>query len=220
MTARQQQIIETYKQEGSYENAARVLTISRQRVEQVIKIYVDGDPELLKIKNRFDHSNEFCLVCERSFREVSYSARGICASCFQYEKIGKGRRRVFQMPKACVTCKREFKGIKEQKEDYKARRCPGDLCSVCYSKTDIYKKHQRKYQTKPEIKAKSLQKLKEYKLKYPERIRASRRKYRLNNLERFREYDKKKYLKNRDYYRERFKRDYVKRRLNKEDLIT
>ena len=178
MTIRELEMIRAYKQAKTYQGAANIVGVSRQRIEQVIKKYIDQDPLLYKLKNRFDHSKESCIVCKRSFNQrIHWTTSGKCQSCRNYERKGGKRRRWFQLPPNCLKCGYLLKKVKQSKEDndWKSVRKPGDLCAACYAKTPRYKQHQKNYRDRPEIAEKYHKRMREYSQKNKEWLREYQR---------------------------------------------
>lgn len=215
ITPRNLEIIAAYKKHRAYQSTGDALGISRQRVEQIVNKVAPYDKEVTAIKNRFDHSKESCLVCNRSFTEVVWSWQGVCGGCRAYQRSSnKHRRRNLSMPKACK-CGVVFVN------KWPTERCPGDLCNKCYAKTDRYKKDQINYKKRHrvEINARLAKYYKE--VWYPknkEKKRGYDRKNYARHKERYKELNKKRYLKNRDHYIETYRQRYIKVRLNLEDL--
>lgn len=207
-TERNLEIVAAYKKHKKLQLAANELGITRERVRQVTNKFLD-DPEIVAIKNQYDHSNERCLICNRSFTQVRYAGKGICGSCKSYQssKSRVHRRRNIHLPKNCKGCKTEFTG------EYPTKRKSGDLCDICFSKTSHYKKLQRNWRQrhKEQVYKKCYKYYKEvWAPKNKEKLKAYRVKIYAKNREKILEKCRKRYQNNIEHYRERSRQEYIK----------
>lgn len=197
MTNREVQIIEIYKKEKHYQHAGDVLGLSRQRVEQVVKKFINNDLELLYIvehwKDRYDHSKEFCTLCKRPFSDVKYAGKGKCNACSLWARSNKKSRRIIFLPKFCLNCGLKFKTASEN-ATWRDLRCPGDLCGACFSKTGQAKLYRHNWYIKPEVRKRRIEYSKKYMKKYygknKEKLSEYYKKYRQKNRERILAYQK------------------------------
>ena len=170
-----QEVLTLYKQYKSYTAVGRLLGISKQRVDQILRIL--NDPEVEKIRLAYHFKPARCIVCNRSFKGLAHGTNDTCKACVNYlyrRSLGikSDYMRHITYPEKCTDCK---------KPTVSGKRVRG-YCFGCYKKRFIYKMLWYKESQK------------KHRLNHQEEHKERCRKYYYAHREQMREYQKQKYI--------------------------
>ncbi len=154
MTDREQEILKAYLIHKHYTQTSEAIGVSKQRVEQVVKKHRSTVPQVEEayraMKKPVDHSYESCFICHRSFSLISYGSEGMCSSCYNYKKRGRGRERTLFRDKQCSVC-----GVTYDWRVWRSRRTSGNWCASCFAKRPEVKEQRQRYWKTPEAREKN-----------------------------------------------------------------